>query len=569
MKFKMLILAAIAFLSSVGLAQTRTVGLFLNDTTKAFKGYTLFAPKQNTMTYLINNDGRIVHQWTASKYPPGQSVYLLESGHLLRTCMTPGNLGTGGGEGGRIEEYDWNDSLVWQLDYSTTTYMQHHDIKRLPNGNIIMLVVEKKTLAEIQIAGFDTSMMQEPDFRQKQILLPDAIVEIQPTLPSGGTVVWQWHVWDHLIQNHDATKSNYGVPSAHPELIDAAGDHRSLPIFWNHMNSIDYNATFDQIALSVRGNSEVWIIDHSTTTTQAAGHTGGTSGKGGDLLYRWGNPITFGAGTSSDEKLFQQHDAEWIKARCPGAGDIMCFNNGVGRNYSTIDQITLPVDSKGNYTLAAGKAFGPTSLTWTYQATPPTSLYGADISGAQRLPNGNTLINNGPLGTFIEVTATGQVVWQYICPVVLTGVLTWSSSIPDDIGRPGEKMNSVFRTYRYAPDYAAFSGKTLTPGDFVEKYTTAVEQPSGQTPSTFQLCQNYPNPFNPTTQVRFQLSTSSNVRLTFQNILGQEITTLVNDTRPAGEYTVTWDASRESAGVYFIRLTAGGSTQIRRAVLLK
>jgi hypothetical protein len=247
----------------------------------------------------------------------------------------------------------------------------------------------------------------------------------------------------------------------------------------------------------------------------------------------------------------------------------MCFNNGVGRNYSTIDQITLPVDSKGNYTLAAGKAFGPTSLTWTYQATPPTSLYGADISGAQRLPNGNTLINNGPLGTFIEVTATGQVVWQYICPVVLTGVLTWSSSIPDDIGRPGEKMNSVFRTYRYAPDYAAFSGKTLTPGDFVEKYTTAVEQPSGQTPSTFQLCQNYPNPFNPTTQVRFQLSTSSNVRLTFQNILGQEITTLVNDTRPAGEYTVTWDASRESAGVYFIRLTAGGSTQIRRAVLLK
>ncbi len=569
MKFKMLILAAIAFLSSVGLAQTRTVGLFLNDTTKAFKGYTLFAPKQNTMTYLINNDGRIVHQWTASKYPPGQSVYLLESGHLLRTCMTPGNLGTGGGEGGRIEEYDWNDSLVWQLDYSTTTYMQHHDIKRLPNGNIIMLVVEKKTLAEIQIAGFDTSMMQEPDFRQKQILLPDAIVEIQPTLPSGGTVVWQWHVWDHLIQNHDATKSNYGVPSAHPELIDAAGDHRSLPIFWNHMNSIDYNATFDQIALSVRGNSEVWIIDHSTTTAQAAGHTGGTSGKGGDLLYRWGNPITFGAGTSSDDKLFQQHDAEWIKAGCPGAGDIMCFNNGVGRNYSTIDQITLPVDSKGNYTLAAGKAFGPTSLTWTYQATPPTSLYGADISGAQRLPNGNTLINNGPLGTFIEVTATGQVVWQYICPVVLTGVLTWSSSIPDDIGRPGEKMNSVFRTYRYAPDYAAFSGKTLTPGDFVEKYTTAVEQPSGQTPSTFQLCQNYPNPFNPTTQVRFQLSTSSNVRLTFQNILGQEITTLVNDTRPAGEYTVTWDASRESAGVYFIRLTAGGSTQIRRAVLLK
>ena len=569
MKYRLIILAALMFHWSAGFGQTRTVGLFLNDTSKAFKGYTLFAPKQNTMTYLINNDSRIVHQWTASKYPPGQSVYLLENGHLLRTCMTQGNLGTGGGEGGRIEEYDWNDNLVWQLDYSTTTYMQHHDIKRLPNGNIIMLVVEKKTLAEIQAAGFDTSKFQEPDFRQKQILLPDAVVEIQPTYPVGGTVVWSWHVWDHLIQSHDATKANWGVPSAHPELIDAAGDGRNLPIFWNHMNSIDYNPAFDQIALSVRGNSEFWIIDHSTTTAQAAGHSGGTGGKGGDLLYRWGNPTTYGAGTANDEKLFQQHDAEWIKTGCPGAGDILCFNNGVGRNYSTVDQITPPVDSKGNYTLVANKAFGPANLAWTYEATPPTSLYGADISGAQRLPNGNTLINNGPLGTFIEVTAAGQVVWKYINPVVLTGVLTWSSSIPDDATHPGEKMNSVFRTYRYAPDYAAFTGKTLTPGDFVEKYATAVERTTGQTPASFQLYQNYPNPFNPTTNFEFRVSSYGFVTLKVFDVLGKEVAVLVNDARSAGTYVVSWDATNVPAGIYFARLTAGGSSQIRRAILLK
>ena len=569
MKRRLFITALIVFQATLVFGQTRTVGLFLNDTSKAFKGYTLFAPKQNTMTYLINNDSRIVHQWTASKYPPGQSVYLLENGHLLRTCMTQGNLGTGGGEGGRIEEYDWNDNLVWQLDYSTTTYMQHHDIKRLPNGNIIMLVVEKKTLTEIQAAGFDTSKFQEPDFRQKQILLPDAVVEIQPTLPVGGTVVWSWHVWDHLIQNHDATKANWGVPSAHPELVDAAGDGKNLPIFWNHMNSIDYNATFDQIALSVRGNSEFWIIDHSTTTAQAAGHLGGTGGKGGDLLYRWGNPITYGAGTASDEKLFQQHDAEWIKAGCPGAGDIMCFNNGVGRNYSTIDQITLPVDSKGNYTLVANKAFGPTNLTWTYQATPPTSLYGADISGAQRLPNGNTLINNGPSGAFIEVTATGTVVWKYINPVAAGGALTWSGTIPDDVSHPGEKMNSVFRTYRYAPDYAAFTGKTLTPGDFVEKYATDVDDAASQVPTSFELFQNYPNPFNPSTNFEFRVSSYGFVTLKVFDVLGREIATLVNEVRSPGIYTARWDASNVSAGVYFVRLTAGGSSQIRRAVLVK
>jgi hypothetical protein len=68
------------------------------------------------------------------------------------------------------------------------------------------------------------------------------------------------------------------------------------------MNSIDYNPDLDQIALSVKGNSEAWIIDHGTTTAQAAGHTGGRRGQGGDLLYRWGNPLTYRAGTANDAR---------------------------------------------------------------------------------------------------------------------------------------------------------------------------------------------------------------------------------------------------------------------------
>ena len=471
---ELLIIIAIIFLSckkkddiTDQTTVTNTVGLFLNNTSKVSSGYVLFAPKQYTATYLINNEGRLVHKWTASKYPPGQSVYLLENGDLLRSCMTKGTLSTGGGEGGRVEEYDWNDNLVWQLDYSTSTYMQHHDIRRLPNGNIIMLVIEKKTYAECIAAGFNPGSFQS-DITQKGMMLPDYVVEIQPTKPVGGNVMWEWHVWDHLIQSYDATKSNYGVPKSHPELIDAAGDHRALPLFWNHMNSLDYNPTLDEIVLSVRGNSEIWIIDHSTTTIEAKGHTGGKRGKGGDLLYRWGNPVAYGTGSSSDQKLFQQHDAEWILTGCPGAGDITIFNNGIGRNYSTIDQITTPVDANGNYTFMSGSMFGPTSLSWTYMANPPTSMYAEDISGAFRLPNGNTLINVGPLGTFIEVTSSGEIVWKYICPVDLTGPITQGDSIPDDASHPGEKMNSVFRIYKYPLTYAAFTGKTLTPGDFVE-----------------------------------------------------------------------------------------------------
>ena len=136
-----LVLLVIYCLSNPLNAQTRTVGLMYNDTAKAFNGYTLFAPKLYGSTYLINNEGRQLHKWS-SKYSPGLSAYLLEDGHLLRPCSTKGPLHTGGGEGGRVEEYDWDGNLVWEFDLSNDTLMQHHVIRRLPNGNILMLVVQ-------------------------------------------------------------------------------------------------------------------------------------------------------------------------------------------------------------------------------------------------------------------------------------------------------------------------------------------------------------------------------------------------------------------------------------------
>ena len=548
MKNKLLFISMIVFPFVQVFSQTRTMGLFINDTMNAFIGYTLFAPKQNTMTYLINNEGRKIHEWDASTYPPGQSVYLLENGNLLRTCMTQSQLGTGGGEGGRVEEYDWNDSLVWELDFSTSTYMQHHDIKRLPNGNIIMLVVEKKTYAEVLAAGFDPGKLN-PEIQQKGYMLPDYVVEIQPTPPVGGIVVWEWHVWDHLIQDYDATKANYGIVNAHPELIDCDGDHRNLPLFWNHMNCIDYNPAFDQIALSVRGNSEVWIVDHSTTTAEAAGHTGGDHGKGGDLLYRWGNPLTYGAGTANDQKYFEQHDVEWVKPDFPGAGNLTCYNNGLGRNplYSTVDEITPPVDTGGNYSLVTGSAFGPLNYTWSYVANPPESLYSENISGAQRLQNGNTLICEGGHGDFTEVTPAGEIIWKYICPVDDNGPMTQGDSIPVNPVRPDETMNSVFRVYRYAPDYPAFVGKDLTPGNFIELYPPQGVQNDN---AELQRVQIYPNPF------------TNKIGLT--NMTGKGSFELINkmgQTIWSGKIIEQQDFSTLPSGLYLLRIKTQNSTQ--------
>ena len=147
--------------------------------------------------------------------------------------------------------------------------------------------------------------------------------------------------------------------------------------------------------LSVRNNSELFVIDHQLTAAQAAGHSAGRYGKGGDILYRWGNPAQYNRGTGANQQLFQQHHAHWIAANLPGAGHILIFNDGIGRGYSTVNEIVPPVDSAGNYNITAGAAFGPSTPIWTYVASPATNFYSAEISGAERLPNGNTLITEG------------------------------------------------------------------------------------------------------------------------------------------------------------------------------
>jgi hypothetical protein len=288
-----------------------------------------------------------------------------------------------------------------------------------------MIAWELKTEAEAIAAGRNPNLIQDGE------LWPDHIIEVNPT---SGDIVWEWHVWDHLIQDYDNSRANYGVVADHPELIDLNFvDGRRSGADWNHTNSIDYNAELDQIMLSIHSFSEIWIIDHSTTTAEAAGHNGGNSGKGGDLLYRWGNPQAYDAGNTADQQLFAQHDAQWIPSGYPGAGNILVFNNGAGRpdgNYSSVEEIVPPLDGSGDYALAAGLSYEPAEPTWTYTAATPADLYADRISGAQRLANGNTLICDGPSGAFFEVTPENDIVWTVDYDGQLFRVTRYTSDYP-------------------------------------------------------------------------------------------------------------------------------------------
>ena len=357
---------------------------------QAYDGLTLYQPNSSNTAYLINMDGTIHHTWVGPA-GPGLSVYLLPDGDLLRTLRT----GNGpGGAGGAVERVSWDGVVEWHFDYNQPNqYLQHHDIELLPNGNILMVAWDYRPSAEAVAEGRDPSTISGGQ------MLSDSVIEVQPTGPNSGQIVWAWYAWDHLIQDFDPSANNYGVVGDHPELIDlnyppGVGGGGGGPgggqngTDWLHLNSVDYNAELDQIMVSVHNTDEIWVIDHSTTMAEAAGHTGGDSGRGGDLLYRWGNPNAYDHGTVGDQKFFGQHDAQWIEEGLPGEGDIIVFNNGQGEpgpDASSVDQISPPVDATGSYAYTAGTAYGPTNLSWQYEASVPTSFFSQNISGCVRL----------------------------------------------------------------------------------------------------------------------------------------------------------------------------------------
>ena len=475
--FFIIIIILFAFASIA--AQEQTVGLFINEES-SFNGYTLFAPMSYTTTYLIDNNGLLIHSWE-SVNKPNFSVYLHENGNLFRTLKFTREGHGRPDTGASVQEIAWDGSVIWEFEYFSDQHLMHHDIEILSEGNVLIIAYEVKTAEEAYAAG------KIPIPLTNDELWPDHIIEVEPVGATSGNIVWEWHIWDHLIQDYDSTKVNYGVVEDHPELIDinysALGTIGQGRPDWTHINSITYNEELDQIILSVRGFSEIWVIDHSTTIEEASGHTGGNSGMGGDILYRWGNPQAYRAGDSLNQKLFYQHDAQWIKPGFPGAGNILVFNNGWLRpedDYSSVDEIIPPVDSLGNYSITPGSAFEPEEQIWIYTAENPYDFYSRNISGAQRLANGNTLICNGSRGTFFEVTSEDEIVWLYINPVSVNGPLNQGDPVQSIPGNQGSTIN-VFKIRRYAPDFPGFEGHDLTPGDPIEIYPDILNVPENIT----------------------------------------------------------------------------------------
>jgi hypothetical protein len=265
----------------------------------------------------------------------------------------------------------------------------------MPNGNVLLISYERKTASEVTAAGCSTFSSE---------MWPDKIVEVMPTGATTGTVVWEWHAWDHLVQNTNASAANYQTSIVnHPELLNI---NYNAQKDWMHMNGVDYNPILDQVTFSSHNLSEIFVIDHSTTTLEAASHSGGNSGKGGDILYRWGHPAVYGA--TGTQILNVVHDAHWIKEGLPRAGYLAGYNNnGVSSSQSCADMVNSPVVGY-NYSITLGSAYTPA----TYSFRQASGGYNSNMGNIQQLANGNVLLCIATAGIIKEFSPTGTLLWS-------------------------------------------------------------------------------------------------------------------------------------------------------------
>jgi hypothetical protein len=478
---------------------------------KAFNGYTLFAA--HGRSYLIDMEGQLINQW-----PIGTNPRFLRNGHLLDAMQDDPSAFKG------FQELDWNGNVVWKFEENRPDYAPHHDFVRLFNKKLnaptTMYIAGKTITREQAIAiGVDPASAPSEGGEAKSGRLAkggktmvDAIVEVD----MGGNVVWEWCFFDHLVQNLDPAKPNYVKSIADaPGRLNMHLPGKGMRGDWLHCNSMDYNPDLDQVVInSVQG--EFYVIDHNTTTEEAKGPKG-------DFLYRFGDPARYEQGdppsvnenwtkgSSGHKQIGGAHDIHWIPAGLPGAGNFLVFNNGQYLFEQTAQSYIYEIDGfrKADGSRSATYVNPPDAgyyrqeyhpdmhkvprnlsnqLVWLYGSKSNQGFFSHIGAGAQRLPNGNTLICSDTEGHFFEVTPECELVWEYINPI------TKEFGVLKTIGDMIPMANSAFRCYRYSADHPALKGGDLKPKGLL---TDVVNRPARKNPAD----EKFPQPGGGTTSV--------------------------------------------------------------------
>jgi hypothetical protein len=328
-------------------------GLITNNEPLVEPGYVLYSGRDG-IVYLVAQNGQLVRRWQApiADHAFGHPIGL-ENGNILGRLSEDG-------PGGTVVEMDQGGNLVWSFD-PPDGFAFHHDHQRLENGNTLILCAVDVVVPSIS-----------PD-----TLEDDCLLEVSPE----GEIVWEWHTWEHF--------DDFGFSDEIKAMIsDHAGD-------WAHANSaqeipsdtnhLDPRFKPGNIIISYRFINQVVVVDRDS----------------GDIVWK------------SDGLTLGQHDAHMLPNSLPGGGNILIFDNGLGGHYNIGGREIWSANSR-----IAEVNPKTNEVVWEYDATmsglPAWFFDSFFISSVQRLPNGNTLINEGAFGHFFEVTPDGEIVWDYV-----------------------------------------------------------------------------------------------------------------------------------------------------------
>jgi Arylsulfotransferase (ASST) len=394
----MAILAPLAMQTATAEPSVFPTGVTRYDPARAYNSYVVFGGADGK-THLIDMNGNEVRQWAYAGLPSellDPQVTGGKRGHVLVQLATleddkDPNTGTSLNPGQKllhgnktIGELDWDGKVVWEWgDHAPGgAARQHHDWYRLSNGNTLVLA---------------NWIHAVPGFKLER-LYDDVVYEVTPQ----GNVVWKWAASDHLAE--------FGFTPASLKLIHDTAQPDYLHI--NDMTALGPNHWFDagdkrfdpdNILIDSREANFIAIIDKRTgSVVWRVGPDLPASREGKAVVPR---PV---------DQISGQHDAHLIPEGLPGAGNLLVFDNQGEAGY--------PPQPLGVLSGSRVLEIDPTKteIVWQYTGVdsgrPAWTFYSSFISSARRLPNGNTLIDEGMNGRFFQITTKGEIVWEYVSP---------------------------------------------------------------------------------------------------------------------------------------------------------
>jgi hypothetical protein len=537
----------------------------------------------STFAYLLDTSATASSQFYA-RWTISATAY---SAHFLKdTIYQSTGSGSGGGSWGSVKKWICSSTIAATNVWTYAVSGGHHDICPLPNGNVLIIVHDSKTAADVTTAG---STHNGGIYSEK-------IQEIHQTGPTTGIVVWEWKLWDHICQSTNSAITSTYVSSvaANPQLMNV---NYNVTSDWIHMNGIDYNPALDQIVMSSHFMNEIYIIDHSTTTAQAATHIGGNAGRGGDFLYRWGNPAAYGCATGGNGiTLNTIHDARWVTANNPKYPNYisMYHNNGGGTVKAVL---ILPPHNGYNYTYTPGSILPPLTPTL------PTiqSITGVQDQGSVNVcDNGNILITKpgtafyecSGLGTTYQTVSvsTNQADRLKKCEVIgpfPTATSTASnaclnSSITLNASATSPLQASPTFTYSWSSSPSGFTSSSQNPSithSSTGNYTYTVTVTSGGCSSTASVnitvndCLGIDETSNDKVSlIVYPNPTSGKINLNEKFVLGNNFEAVVCNS--FGEVMIVEknisniDLSRYSDGLYYLKVKAEDGKIFNKKIIL-